>query len=42
VQSFDTNDREIIAAEFHRFEGEEDDYNIEVENIEGGDWLNIC
>jgi len=39
-QSFDSNEREIIAAEFHRFEGNEEDFNVDIDNIEGGDWLN--
>lgn len=30
----------MIAAEFHRF-AEDDDFNIDVDNIEGGDWLNL-
>jgi hypothetical protein len=41
LQSIDSIDRDYIAAEFHRFEGEEDDVNIEMENIEGGDWFNL-
>lgn len=41
MQSFDTNERAIIAADFHRFEGDDDDYNIDVDNMEG-DWLNVC
>ena len=40
LQSFNSEDREIIAADFHRFEGEEEDF-VEVENMEAGDWLNL-
>lgn len=42
MQSFDSADREYIAEEFHRFEGEDEDYNIEMDNIDGGDWANLC
>jgi len=41
-QSFDSNEKDIIAAEFHRFEGNEEDFNVDIDNIEGGDWLNLC
>jgi hypothetical protein len=41
LQSIDSLDRDYIAAEFHRFEGEEDDGNAEMENIEGGDRFNL-
>ena len=40
LQSFNSEDRDIIAADFHRFEGEEEDF-VEVENMEAGDWLNL-
>jgi len=31
----------LIAAEFHRFDGEDEEFNIDVENIEG-DYFNLC
>lgn len=37
--SFDSNDKAVIAAQFHRFEGDEDG-GVEVENIEG-EWINV-
>lgn len=40
LQSLDDDDREMIAAEFHRF-AEDEDFNIDVDNIEGGEWFNL-
>ena len=34
-QSFDAHDRAVIAADFHRFGGEDDEIQLDVENMDG-------
>lgn len=41
LHSFDEYEKAIIAAEYHRFDGDNDEVNIDVDNIDG-DWLNIA
>jgi len=40
-ESFDSNDKAIIGDDFHKFECEDEDFNIEMDNMEG-DLMNMC